>query len=115
MARRYNKKPKVRFNISCDPDLIKKLDRLADAFGKSRSQVVVECIEDSIGQQELASKVLRNPLLTQTLFKGLANPEVIRGMMRAMGQEADPKQLRMFQDAVQKVGDDLNKTAGAKA
>jgi metal-responsive CopG/Arc/MetJ family transcriptional regulator len=96
-------KRKVKVSVAMSGDLAKRIDRMAKATGKNRSQTVQGLIEDAIDQQEISASVVSNPTIMTALVAALAKPDVTRAMMNQIRQEVTEDQLGLFAKAVEVV------------
>lgn len=82
--------------FSVDPDLVKKIDRVAKSLGMSRSEWIERSLRDSVAGDEIGVKVLLHPGFAEAFMKSLSNPQVLKGLARAMGEEVSDEQLELF-------------------
>lgn len=90
-------------SITIRPELLSRLDDLADAQGIARSALISKLVEDGIEQEETTVKALAHPVLGPAMVRAFSQPEVIRAMAAVIGQELDPDQLKLFKSVMGEV------------
>jgi predicted transcriptional regulator len=93
-------KRKIPVSVALAPDLVRRIDRMATATGKSRSELVMNLIEEGIDDSELSAQAMTNPVIVQALMGAFGRPEVIRQMASTMKQELSEDQLKLFGQAM---------------
>jgi metal-responsive CopG/Arc/MetJ family transcriptional regulator len=94
-------KRKVKVSVVISPDLAKRVDRMAKATGKNRSETVQGLIEDAIDDQETTASAVSNPTIMNAIVAAFAKPEVMRALMNQMRQEVTDEQLGLFAKAME--------------
>ena len=85
--------------IRCAPELMKRVDALADRMGMSRSEVAERCIAFGVDEGEAFAARLENP--------------VVRQLLRlAMRFDGDPEQLALFDRLSDELSDGRKKRSG---
>ncbi len=92
--------PRSIISITIEPELLKRLDDLADAQGVARSQLIEKLISEGIEGEEMAVRALTNPVVMQAMVGAFRDPTVLRAMAVAVGQELSTEQLQLFQRAM---------------
>jgi hypothetical protein len=92
-------------SISIGPELLQRVDDLADAQGVPRSQLIVKLISEGIEDDEMAVRALMNPVVMQAMTTAFRDPMVLRGMAAAVGQELSSEQLQLFHQAMSAASD----------
>ena len=87
-------------SLSLNSELMKRVENLADSKGMSRSALIEDLIENGIDQEEIAVAAFTNPVVRDALMKSFARPEVIKALIKGIGDE-DPKQLELFNQGLQ--------------
>ena len=80
-------KNRVRLSITLARGTDTRVRQLAEAEGRTISEVIEELIERSLGDAEAASEFRRDPLLDRLVEK-LTSPEQLARARRALGREA---------------------------
>jgi predicted transcriptional regulator len=93
-------KRKIPVSVALAPDLVKRIDRMATALGKSRSELVMDLIAEGIDESELSAQAMTNPVIVQALMGAFGRPEVLRQMASTMKQDLTEDQLQLFQNAM---------------
>lgn len=87
-------------SIAMDPELVKRVDELADAVNQSRSAFIERCVRDAVEQEGDAIKAFQHPVLGPALIQAFSNREVLKGMAEVMGQDLTDQQLLLFRQMV---------------
>lgn len=93
---------KTRTTLTIDPGILKRATRAAKVQRISRSAWIEEAMRSHLEDQELMVKALSNPMLRDAFSQVFGKPEVIRQMIREMGQDLDDDQLDLFRQAFEK-------------
>jgi predicted transcriptional regulator len=103
MAAKQGKKKRRRVMMSAtvDPDLLIRLEAVADALSLNRSQMLEQLVRDGIEEQETYARALSNPLIARALGLAIGQPGVLKAMAAAMGEELQPEQLDLFKRAIE--------------
>ena len=101
-ARKQGKKKRRRLVIAVtvDPELLLRLDAVAEALSLNRSQMLEQLVRDGIEEQETYARALSNPLIAKAFGAAITQPGVLRAMAAAMGEELQPEQLKLFERAM---------------
>lgn len=87
--------------FALDPLLIVRLDSLAKRSRLTRSALVERLLRDSLDQAESFIQFISDPIGGRAIVEAFGRPEVIRCFARALNEEIDPKQLKLFTDAIE--------------
>lgn len=99
MAR--TKGTKTIVTMSLDTDLVRRVDDLADAQGRSRSWLIESWIREQLQGEEMTIKALSNPTVLKALMQAFGNPEVVKAVALAAGGDANPQEMLMFRQGMQ--------------
>lgn len=94
---------KTPVSFSMSPSLVKRLDRLAKAMGKSRSAYLEGLVRDCIEEEESGVKMLTDPVMGPALLKAFGNRDVLRGLVRALGEDLTDSQLDLFASQMERM------------
>lgn len=102
MAR--TKGTKTIVTMSLDTELVRRLDDLADAQGRSRSWVIENWMREKLEDEEVTVKLLTNPVVMKAVLETFKNPEVLRTLAKmAMGSAGEQDVLK-FRQGMQLLG-----------
>ncbi len=87
---------KLKTSISLDPDLVKRLDRVARASRQSRSQLITDLVVGGLEQTEVMIKATSDPVLMAAVGKVMGDPGVLRNMVSGLRSELSDEQLELF-------------------
>jgi hypothetical protein len=87
---------RLSITLSMKPELVQRLDNLADAQSLSRSQLVEQFIMRQLEQEEQNVKVLANPAVMRAMMQAFSDPAVLKGFAAAVGEQLEPQQLELF-------------------
>lgn len=87
---------RVTASFTIPADLLKQVDDVADAQRLSRSTLLETWILEKLDSEKLNVQLLANPAVFQAMVKAFGNPEVLKSMAQAVGQELKPEQLELF-------------------
>jgi len=96
MARR-----KMKVSIAITPEMLARVDRMAVAQKRSRSELIETLIGDGIGEEELFVKVAHQPALVESLMRVFAEPGVLRQIASVMNEDMSDEQLQLFRQAME--------------
>lgn len=94
---------KIRVGLALDPGVVKRVDRVAKAQGKSRSAWIQAACLDQLEQAEMFVKMVQQPELAKAFASAFASPGVIRQMAQVMGEELTDEQMDLFTSALDKL------------
>lgn len=106
---------KTKIAISIDPALLKDIDRIAKAEGRSRSYVIELAMRESVGLQLEVVKAMSNPVVSGAFVKALTDKGVMAEMLKAMGSKASTKEIQMMERGVEGLAASLHPSKGKKA
>ena len=96
-------KRKITVTFSVDPDLVKKVDRVAKSFGLNRSVWIEKTLRNAVSGDEMGVKMLTHPGFAEAFVQILTDPNVLRGLASAMGEEISDEQMRLFGESLKQV------------
>jgi len=94
--------------VTIEPELLKRVDDLADVQGLPRSQLIEHLITQGINDEEIGVKAMTNPVVVNALMKSFRDPTVLRALANAVGEELSPDQLNLFRQAMSAVDESLS-------
>jgi len=92
-----------RVSLSIDPKLWRRVERLAKASKRSRSDVVCGFIRDGLDDAEVFVKAMSNPVLVDAFSKVFASRDVVKSMASVVGEELSDEQLKLFERTMSKL------------
>ena len=101
--------------LSIPADVCERLDAVAGVRGMSRSKLVQTFIADGLGQEEAVVNVLTNPLLIDFFRKAFTTPGIVKQMAKAVGEEVDAGQLKLFGEMMDAASDAAQHTVMKQA
>lgn len=93
-------KKKLKTAISIDPDVWKRLERVAKASQRSRSAMVEQLLRDGLDDAETAVKAFTNPVILEAFGQVFADRSVLRAMTEAVKSDMTSEQLDLFVQGV---------------
>lgn len=94
--------------------MLKKLDRLAKAFGVSRSVMIERTLREALEDTELSVAALTDPVVSGALVQMMSNRDVLRTLAKAFGEGASEQQLELFASRFGKLAEQAEKKGGKK-
>jgi hypothetical protein len=76
---------------------------LAKAQRVTRSQLVERLLRDALDPEEMAVKAFTNPQIMTAFGRAFSAPGVLRQMVEVLGEELQPEQLELFQNAMEEL------------
>ena len=106
---------KSKTSIALDPELIKRLDRVARAARQSRSELITDLVESGLGQAEMMIKATADPVLMAAVGKVMADPGVLRNMVAGLRSELSDEQLELFKSRLDSMTTEAMQQAAVNA
>lgn len=94
-------KTKTTVTIAIDPELLKRIDKLAKAMAVSRSRFFELSMREHLADQELGIQAFTDPAIMGPMIKLLGNRDWLRAAAKAFGEEASDEQLTLFSRAAE--------------
>ena len=94
---------RIQITISIPPSLVAGVDKLAAESGTSRSSVMTQAIREHLEGPGQFVAAMGNPTIRQAFAQAFGRPEVLKGLASAMAADAQPEQLRLFEDSIKAV------------
>lgn len=91
-------KSKTKLSITIDPQILRRVERIAKAAGQSRSAMIERLIRDGVDDAETAVQAFTDPLLLQAFAGAFGNRDVLKAMASAVHEEMTDSQLDLFVD-----------------
>lgn len=103
---------KTKIAITIDTHVLRDVDKVAKAEGRTRSALIERCIRDSLGESLNLVKALTNPVLAEALGRAFGDPNVMREMFKVMGEKVSSNQIKTMNKAVDSVVEALQTDVG---
>jgi len=102
MAKQTAEKPagKMVLSITIDPDLVRRVDELADSLGQSRSAFISRLVKEGVDSEGDAIRAFQHPVIGPALLKAFSDREVIKGIADVMGENLTDQQLLLFRQVM---------------
>lgn len=101
-----------RVSLSLDEQVLKRIDRVAEAQQRSRSQTVEGLVLDGLQGVEGFVQMMGNPVLREHFAQALAQPGVLSELAATMGRQLDPGEMELFAETFEKLsGKDTGEAA----
>lgn len=102
-------------SVTIEPELLKRLDDLADAQAVPRSQLIETLIRQGIEDEEIAVRAVTNPVILNAFMGAFRDRAVVKAMASAVGDELSPEQLNLFRQAMTALDHTVRKEPAATA
>lgn len=106
-------KKKLKTAISIDPDVWKRLERVAKASRRSRSAMLEQILRDGLDEAETAVKAFTNPVILEAFGQVFADRSVLRAMTDAVRSDMTSDQLDLFVKGMQGLAADAGLSPAA--
>lgn len=103
---------KTRVTVAISEDLLRDIDRLADAQGRSRSDYMERCIRDQVRNESVTLKLLQDPVVGPAMVGAFSDPAVLRAMTDRVGEKLSDDELTLFHQALQQISQQATKPPG---
>jgi hypothetical protein len=87
-------------SITFDPDLLRRVDELADALGQSRSAFIARLVREGVESEGDAIRAFQHPVIGPALLKAFSDRDVLKGMADVMGEQLTDQQLLLFRQVM---------------
>lgn len=94
---------KERITITMDPDLVARIDRLAEIREFSRSRLIEILLTTAVEDNEAALEQLASPVLGLVVQSVMEHPKLVAMIAKAIGEKIDPKKYAELELAATKV------------
>lgn len=91
---------KTKIAIAIDPAVLRDLDRVVKAEGRSRSSWIERVIREALNQELELVKALSNPLVADAMAKAFGNEKVLKAMYLSMGEKASAADVKKVGKAI---------------
>lgn len=102
---------KTIVSLYFDSDLVKRIDRLAASHDISRSKYIERVVAESIEDDEIAVRVMTDPVVAPAMLSALAKPEILRAMTGLLREQLSDEQLNLFSQVMHSAGKSAAKRA----
>jgi len=106
---------KGRITIAISGDLVRRVERMAQSEGRSRSDYIERVLEQAVSQDEVAVKALSDPTVGRALINTFSDPAVLQGLAKAIAADLDDDQLRLFDQKVNQILGTPDRAKGGKS
>lgn len=83
---------RTQVSIKLDAALLTRVDRLAEAAGVTRTQVIEQAITNDLPEQEAFQKSMENPAM-RAIHKQITKPAVLRVLAKLANEDLSDQQL----------------------
>lgn len=90
---------KSRITVTVDPDLVERIDRLAELRDTSRSKMFEMLLEIGVEDEEKTMKTLGNPIIGPIVESVLDHPKLVSMIAAAIGDKLSPEDYAKWQEA----------------
>lgn len=99
---------KERITVTLDPNLVSRIDRLAEIRDQSRSKVMESLLEMAVEDTEETLDKVASPLLGPIIQSIVDHPKIIAMIAKTIGEKLDPEEFAKWQE----LGPKLRHTRG---
>lgn len=90
---------KSRITVTVDPDLVERIDRIAELRDTSRSRIFEILLEVGVQEEERTMKTLGNPVIGPIVQGVLDHPKLVQMIAAAIGEKLSPEEYAKWQEA----------------
>lgn len=90
---------KTRITVTVDPELVERIDRLAELRDTSRSRIFEILLEVGAEQEEKSMETLGNPIIGPLVQGVLDHPKLVQMIATAIGEKLSPEEYAKWQKA----------------
>lgn len=90
---------KERITVTLDPDLVARIDRLAEFRDHSRSKVMESLLLVGVEETEKTLELAASPVLGPIVQSIMDHPKLIAMIAKTIGEKLDPEELAKWQEA----------------
>lgn len=94
---------KERVTVTLDPDLVARLDRLAEVLDQSRSRLMERLLETAVEEEEQLMDKLASPVIGPIVQSIIDHPKLIATLAKLIGDQMTPEEVQRWQEASPKV------------
>ena len=104
-------RPKI--SISIDPELLERIDRVAEARGESRSATIEAVLKGGVETQEEFLRDLENPIW-RAVYGTVLKPSVAMAIAKVVGEGLSPKEAAEMHERVTRLSSRAKERQNAK-
>ena len=86
--------------VSFPPELLAEIDRQAKEIGITRSAVIQQATREHLAGPGQFAAAMSNPTIRNAFAQAFGRADVVKGLASAMAADAQPEQLRLFEDSI---------------
>jgi len=90
---------KERITVTLDPDLVARIDRLAEHRDESRSKFMEFLLEIGVEEQEQFHEKMASPVIGPIVQSIMDHPKLIAGIAKVIGEQLSPEEIARWQAA----------------
>ena len=90
---------KERITVTLDPDLLARIDRLAELRDESRSRMMERLLDYGVEDEEKLMASLATPLLGSIVQSIVDHPKIVAALAQAIGERLTPEEYLRWQEA----------------
>lgn len=90
---------KERITVTLDPEIVARIDRLAELRGQSRSKVMEGLLEVAVEECEKTLEMAASPIIGPIVQSIMDHPKLIAMIAKTIGEKLDPEELAKWQEA----------------
>lgn len=94
---------KERITVTLDPDLVARLDRLAEVLDQSRSRLMERLLDTAVEEEEQLMDKLASPVIGPIVQSIIDHPKLMATLAKLIGEQMSPEEVLRWQDASPKV------------
>ena len=94
---------KERITVTLSPELVARIDRLAELRDHSRSKMMEKLLDVAVEEEEQTIKQLASPVLGPIVQSIMDHPKLINALAKVIGQQLDPEEYVRWQEAAPKI------------
>lgn len=94
---------KDRITVTLTPELVDRIDRLADLRDVSRSRLMERLLELAVEDEEKSLEHLASPVLGPIVQGIMEHPKIIAMIAKAIGERMDPEEIAQWEKAAPKI------------
>ncbi len=94
---------KDRITVTLDPDLVARIDRLAELRDHSRSKLMELLLEIAVEEEEAAMKTLGSPVVGTVVQSIMDHPKLLKTIASLIGERLTPDEVKKWQEDAPKI------------
>ena len=90
---------KERITVTLDPNIVARIDRLAEFRDQSRSKTMESLLELAVEEAERTLDIAASPVIGPIVQSIMDHPKLVAMIAKTIGEKLDPEELERLQDA----------------